>query len=83
MAAVFRSVHLAFVLALAVAGCASEPDKQWYKPGGSYTMADFESDRKACTKSRELDEACLKQRGWIAVSPDKSGPTVKDPPKRY
>jgi hypothetical protein len=80
---VFRAAHLAIVIALSLAGCATEPDKQWYKPGGNYTMADFENDRKACTKSRELDEACLKQRGWIAVSADKPGPAVKDPPKRY
>jgi hypothetical protein len=68
---------------LLLGGCAGEPDKQWYKPGGSYTVAEFEQDRKACTRSGELDEACLKDRGWIAVSPDRPAPAPKDSPKRY
>jgi hypothetical protein len=83
MSAVPRPLGAILTAALLIGGCASEPEKQWYKPGGSYTMAEFERDRAACTKSRALDEACLKERGWIAISGDRAAPAPKDPPKRY
>ena len=38
--------------------CSLDPEKQWYKPGGNYTAAEFDRDSKACTKSRVLDEEC-------------------------
>lgn len=86
MGAVDRFLGAAAVMAvaaIATGGCGSTPDKQWYKAGGDYTVAEFERDRKACTRNRDLDEACLKERGWIAVSPDREVPVSKDPPKRY
>jgi uncharacterized lipoprotein YmbA len=57
--------------ALLLAACATEADKQWYKPGVSYTMADFERDQAACTKNKVVDEGCLKERGWVSISVDK------------
>ena len=69
--------------AMGLAGCGSKPDKQWYKPGGSYTMAEFDRDRKACTKGGDVDESCLKERGWFSISPDRDAPVSKEPTKRY
>jgi len=57
-------------LALTAGACAFEPEKQWYKPAASYTVADFRRDEVACTKNRKLDEECLKQRGWTSLSGD-------------
>jgi hypothetical protein len=57
-------------LVLAANACSLEPDRQWYKPGQSYTVADFRRDETACTKDRKLDEECLRQRGWVALSGD-------------
>ena len=85
MSAVLRRIAapcLPVLLALLAAGCSLDPDKQWYKPGGTYTMADFERDRVACTRNRVLDEECLKQRGWVALSPDRSPPAPTPPPDR-
>ena len=70
MSAVGRWLFLACVVAAATGGCSLEPDRQWYKPGASYTVADFERDHAACTRNRQLDEACLKQRGWVPLSGD-------------
>jgi hypothetical protein len=84
MASVVRRSSLMAIGVLLLGGCGSGPDKQWYKPGGTYTVAEFEHDRKACTVGRQLDEACLKARGWLAVSADRETPVSRDsPPKRY
>jgi hypothetical protein len=58
-----------FVLSLNA--CATETEKQWYKPGANYTMAEFHRDEAACTKNKVLDEECMKERGWVALSADK------------
>ena len=78
MAAVTRWLALLISFSLAATACASVPEKQWYKPGGSYTLADFRSDEKACTRDRQLDEECLKARGWVPLSADVE-PTKADP----
>ena len=70
MIAVIRQILLLAGIALALGACSSEPEKQWYKPGGNYTIADFQRDRAACTKNKVLDEECMKDRGWIALSAD-------------
>jgi hypothetical protein len=61
------------VAAVALAACSSTPDKQWYKPT-SYTVAEFQRDRDACTTKTGLDEDCMRQRGWVAISADKGKP---------
>ena len=64
-----------------VAACDNRAtDKQWYKPNVNYTAADCERDRTACTdkKLKTLDEACMKDRGWVALGGD-IGPPVKTP----
>jgi hypothetical protein len=67
-------VMRAFLLGCAVLGlftaCASS-DKQWYKPNAEYTVVEFQRDRAACEKNGQLDEACLRQRGWVPLSTDK------------
>jgi hypothetical protein len=79
MAAVARRLALLVLFSLAAAACESVPEKQWYKPGVSYTLADFRNDEKLCTRDRKLDEECMKARGWVPLSgdiePTKSEPT--------
>jgi hypothetical protein len=53
------------------AGCSSERDRQWYKPGANYTVTEFNRDRDECTKGRVLDEQCMKQRGWVPLTSDR------------
>jgi len=69
-----RRVVVVLALALPLTACGGS-EKQWYKPNSNYTVAEFEQDRHACTRNRELDESCLRGRGWISLSAD--GP-VKD-----
>ena len=76
MAAVARWIFLVCLVAVA-GGCALEPDRQWYKPGGTYTVAEFQRDYAACTKDRKLDEACLRQRGWVSLTGDAPPPRTK------
>ena len=68
------------VIAAALAGCAAE--KQWMKVGEPYTTAEFRRDYSECskTKSGELDEDCLRARGWVDMSPSKADRAANAPP---
>ena len=70
MCAVIARRFLLVVLALPLAACSSTEEKQWYKPGGNYTMAEFQRDETSCTKNRVLDEDCLKNLGWVQLTTD-------------
>jgi hypothetical protein len=81
------AISVTLMVSVAMAACsAGDTEKQWYKATGEYTSAEFERDRRACTHNRQLDEACLRQRGWTSLSTD-TGPAVKPAlipkPSRY
>ena len=45
-----------------------------------YTKEDFRRDHRECSRKGDLDEACMRQRGWVAVNPTKSAaPKPPDP----
>ena len=80
MSAVIPRGCLLFLLVFPVVlvGCSSERDRQWYKPGVNYTIAEFTHDRDDCTKDRVLDEQCMKERGWVPLTSDR-GPAAPPP----
>ncbi|HKW91822.1 MAG TPA: hypothetical protein VJX92_07980 [Methylomirabilota bacterium] len=80
MSAVIPRGCLLFLLVSSVVlvGCSSERDRQWYKPGVNYTVAEFARDRDDCTKDRVLDEQCMKERGWVPLTSDR-GPAPAPP----
>ena len=78
MARVMRVLLLCCtVLGLLTACKATE--KQWYKPNAEYTVAEFQRDRTACEKNGQIDEECLRQRGWVSLTPDKDKPPAALP----
>ena len=74
MARVMRAVLLCCAVLGLLAACGGSSEKQWYKPNTEYTVAEFQRDRIACEKNGQLDEACLRQRGWVSLTPDKDKP---------
>jgi hypothetical protein len=76
-----RRVLLVTVLVLLVGGCALD-NREWMKLSGRYTTEDFRRDRTRCTKNGDLDEVCMRDLGWVAVSPGGKGETAKDPHAR-
>src|SRR5262245_1568913 len=80
-ARVMRKVVPFIVMALVAAACGS-PERQWYKPGADYTVAEFRRDRASCEKSGKIDEDCLKERGWVPLTPDKEKPPPVTPTTR-
>ena len=65
---------LLFIIAasLLLVGCSAERDRQWSKPGANYTVSEFTRDRDECTpKKGDLDEQCMKQRGWVPMTSDR------------
>jgi len=71
-----RSLLVVAIPLAVLTACASSDDRQWMKPGQSYTQADFKRDVATCTRSGKLDEACMKERGWVAVTPPKAPETA-------
>jgi hypothetical protein len=49
------------------------------KLSGKYTTEDLRRDHAACSKSGTLNDACMQDRGWVAVSPSGKAETPKDP----
>jgi len=76
-----RVPRLVFLMAgvLVLAACAEETERQWMKLDQSYTTADFKRDYAACTKSGNVDEDCMKGRGWTAVTPPATKRQVEEP----
>lgn len=82
MAAVIRRCCLLVLVAsFILVGCSSERDRQWYKPGANYTVAEFTRDRDECTKDRVLDEACMKRKGWVPLTSDREPPKAPPNPR--
>jgi hypothetical protein len=63
-----------------VAGCAERP-KEWMKVNREYTTADFRRDYSDCTRKGDLDEECMKSKGWVTVTPAKDD--TKTAPDNY
>jgi hypothetical protein len=78
-AAVTRTGLCILAAAMLAAACGSAVEKQWYKPTGEYTVADFKRDRAACEKDGKLDESCLRERGWLPLTLDKEKPPPPPP----
>jgi len=89
MACVMRWILFLAMTTFLLTGCWSAPDKQWYKPGGNYTVAEFDRDKKTCTKNNEMDDQCMKDLGWVTLSSDqdkgpppmKGGPQIENRPR--
>jgi hypothetical protein len=79
MPAVMRSLVWLVAVAGLAAACGASAEKQWYKPGADYTVADFQRDRVACEKNGKLDEPCLRERGWMPLTLDKEKPPPPPP----
>jgi hypothetical protein len=59
---------IAVSAALLLGACASE-EKEWMKVHEKFTMQEFRRDYAACSKGMKLDETCMHNKGWVAVSP--------------
>ena len=65
--------------ALGLAGCGSTDAREWMKVEQRYTKEEFQRDYKDCSRGGNLDDACMRQRGWVAVNPAKSEAPPMDP----
>ncbi|HEY3066959.1 MAG TPA: hypothetical protein VGL09_14290 [Methylomirabilota bacterium] len=79
-----RYVGIALGGVLVLTGCATERGgRQWMKVNQSYTTEEFRRDHAACTTNKGLDDACMRNRGWVDVSPSKDEKvTPTDPDAR-
>lgn len=68
----WKTTITAVVLGSVISGCAASSDRQWMKINEQYSTADFRRDHAACMKGNTLDDACMRSRGWVDVSPSKA-----------
>lgn len=74
-----RRIGLLLALSvLALSGCFSEK-RDWMKIDQRYTTKEFQRDYRACERKSEVDEPCMRERGWVPVNPAKSEVGPKDP----
>jgi hypothetical protein len=66
---------------LAAAGCATD-ERQWMKLNAKYTTEEFRRDHAACTKRGKLNDACMRDHGWVAVNPTIQAEKPRDPYQR-
>src|SRR6266496_2123330 len=59
-------------LGIVLAGCAASDDRQWMKVNERYTTEEFRQDYRACSANNELDQKCMRSRGWVEVSRSKT-----------
>ena len=76
-----RLLLLLFIVSTLPVACSTERQRQWVKPGAEYTTAEFVRDRDGCTKSNELDEKCMKEKGWVPITGDRT-PDPPPPPRQ-
>ena len=65
-------IRLAFLVALSslgLVGCGAHDSREWLKVDGRYTKEEFQRDYKECTRKGDLDDGCMRQRGWVSVNP--------------
>lgn len=72
------SLPVCLAVALVAAACARD-DRQWMKPTGNYTTAEFQRDYAECSRGGRLDEACMRARGWVSVKGQKSEDKPPEP----
>jgi hypothetical protein len=75
-----RWLGSAIAVGVLVAGCASEPDRQWMKVNQKYTVEEFRRDYATCRRGGKLDEPCLRNRGWVDVTQPATKETPEPPP---
>lgn len=71
--------------ALVLTACGASDDREWMKVNQKYTKDEFRRDYRECTRKGDLDDACMRQRGWVSVNPSKSEapPAPPKTPSRY
>jgi hypothetical protein len=61
------------LLVLVLAGCGTTDDREWMKVNERYTKEEFQRDYRECSRKKDtVDEPCMRQRGWLPVSPSRS-----------
>jgi len=53
---------------LLLTACSGGTGREWMKIDQPYTTAEFRRDYAECSKGGQLDEDCMKRRGWVTVT---------------
>jgi hypothetical protein len=71
------------LFAVGIAGCAAQDQREWMKVDRRYTTQEFQRDHRDCSRKGDLDDACMRERGWVPVNPSRTeAPPPMDPLQR-
>jgi hypothetical protein len=70
------------VLAL-FSGCGTTDKRQWMKLSQQYTVEEFRRDYKDCSPTGKLDDACMRNRGWVDMAGQDEKQQQTDPRGKY
>ena len=73
------AAFLAMIALVATVACSEQTERQWMKLDKTYTTADFRRDYAECSKKGDLDDECMKARGWIPMTPPATKKQVEEP----
>lgn len=68
--------------AVAVVGCGTLDSRDWMKVDQRYTKEEFQRDYRECARDDKTFEPCMRQRGWVPVTPSKADTQQPDPNPR-
>jgi len=75
-----RIAFLIVLSSLGLVACGSLDSREWMRTEQRYTKEEFQRDHKECSRKGDLDEACMRERGWVPVNPTKQeSPKSLDP----
>lgn len=76
-------VRVALLVVLSCLGfvaCSARDEREWMKVDRRYTKQEFQQDYKDCSRKGDVDDSCMRQRGWVPVNPTKEeAPKSMDP----
>ena len=69
------------LLAAGAAACGTLDNKDWMKVDQRYTKEEFQRDYRECARDDKTFERCMRQRGWVAVTPSKGDTAPPETPQ--
>jgi hypothetical protein len=73
-----RIIVLLALCATGVAACGTHDTRDWMKVNQRYTTQEFQRDYRECGRDDKTFEPCMRQRGWVPVTPSKADTQVPD-----
>ncbi len=80
---ILRASLIGLGVSVLLIACGTSDKREWMKVNEKYTVQEFRRDYADCSKSGDLDDTCMRGRGWVDVSGREEKPAQQDPRARH